>query len=160
MALLMGSLVLIHLNPKIDENSLEEVHCIFLINCIRGMHGYVVLSQLICFKLDTVENDLYGKFISTVEIFFYQGTVLYELYFLLHHPLDQGDKDFTRVAKEWIIIEMSLYFFQIFNTALFLMYIVIRGELGATDLKIKDEKMRCLYDAIEYYITDIEWVSF
>ena len=124
------------------------------------MHAYVILSQIAYYFLNTVENDLFGEILSCIEIFFYQGTVLYELYFLLRFPLMRVNTGFERDAKEWILIEMVIYFFQMFNTAIFFLYIAIRGELGKTDPKIKDKKRRCIYDSIEYYKIDIEWLSF
>lgn len=157
-ALLVGSLVVIEVNPT--ANNEKEEMCKLLINWIRAMHLYVIFSTYISSLLDTVENDLFGKYFNTIELIVYQGTVFYELFFLLHNPLIKETEGFEKIAKEWVIIEMIIYFFQIFNTAIFLLYIVIRGELGKTDNKIKDRNRRAAFDPIEYYWIDIQWLSF
>ena len=159
-ALVIGSLVMMEMNPVIDENNEIEVQCKFLLNCVRCMHIFVIISQFSCYFLDNEENDLFGAAMNTIELYVYQGTVLYELYFMLNHPLQSTNTGFQRSCKEWILIEMLIYFFQMFNVAIFLLYITIRGESGRTDAKEKEIKRRCTFDAIEYYQIDIEWLSF
>ena len=110
-ALIIGSLVMMEVDPKIDENNHVEVTCKFLVNCIRCMHLIVILSQIGCYFLDDEENDLYASILSTIELYVYQGTVLYEVYFVLNHPLGTDEGPFERSAKEWVLIEMLMYFF-------------------------------------------------
>ena len=114
-AMIIGSLTLVELYPKIDENDHIEKECRFLTNCIRAMHLYMIISQIICYLLDDGINDLFSKYLSTIEIFFYQGTVFYELFILLNHPLMKVDTGYQRTVKEWILIEMLFYFFQMFT---------------------------------------------
>lgn len=47
-----------------------------------------------------------------------------------------------------------------FNVAIFLLYISIRGEMGQTSVQDKELNRRCTFDAIDYYKIDIEWLSF
>jgi len=56
------------------------------------------------------------------------------------------------------MMEISMYYLQIFNASIFLLYIQFRGVWGSKDEKANE--LRYKSDAIEYYELDIDWFSF
>lgn len=62
------------------------------------------------------------------------------------------------MTKMWMTMELFVFYSQLINTALFLMYIHLRGAFGFKN--IQENANRYKFDALDYYDMDIEWVSF
>lgn len=60
--------------------------------------------------------------------------------------------------KDWIELEVFVFYGRIFNTAIFLFYIQIRGVFGFKNNKENDHRFK--YDALDYYTEDIDWMGF
>ena len=60
----------------------EQQHLAGIMNIIRGMHLFLIASQFSSVFLDNAKNDLLTKILRTLEIFFYQGVLLFEQYYI------------------------------------------------------------------------------
>lgn len=126
------------------------------------MHFFLIASQFATVFLDNNKNDLFTKILRTVEIFLYQGVLLYEQFYIgkTIGETNEGDPEFVTIFKQWMLMEVVFYYLQIVNASIFLLFISIRGSLNKKELKSKSNELRYKSDAIEYYELDIDWFSF
>ena len=102
-----------------------------LLNLIRFMHLFLICSQFLSVFMDDNKNDLFTKILRTLEIFLYQGVLLFEQYHISTHQInDDSYPVFITVFKQWMLMEVLFYYLQIFNASIFLMFISLRGSMG------------------------------
>lgn len=134
----------------------EELATIIL--WVRLMHGYLIVSQIFRLMCDNEENDLLVKLVRVFDIFCYLGTTLYMQYFVLLYTPDKCENRYVFFAKSWLMLELFVFYSLIFNSVLFLSWIQLRGTMGKKNKK--DNSNRYKFDALDYYVVDIEWCSF
>lgn len=144
-------------NEKGFQDEADEMY--MLLNLIRFMHFFLIVSQFLSVCLDDNKNDLFTKILRTLEIFLYQGVLLYEQYHVATHKMNDPNYPlFIATFKQWMVMEVFFYYMQIFNASVFLFMIQIRGSLGKKEND--SNELRYKHDAIEYYELDIDWFSF
>ena len=98
-----------------------------------------------------------GRLLSCLEIFLYQGIVLFEQYKLLKYdPTNANEHE--RSSYIWILLEITTFYLYISSAIIFLLFIQCRGMLGYTHKKHNDQRYK--QDALDYYIFDIDWFAF
>lgn len=60
--------------------------------------------------------------------------------------------------QEWILFEVLMFYGRIFNTALFIFYIQVRGSFGLKDDELNESRFK--YDALDYYEIDLNWTCY
>jgi hypothetical protein len=93
-----------------------------------------------------------------VEIFYYMAVILYEQYFVIRYRPNDNDDLFVYRAKMFMVIEVVVFYSLITSTIMFMLYIQCRGVLGFKNYEMN--RHRFVYDALDYYETDIIWLQF
>lgn len=122
------------------------------------MRAYVIFSRIVSTIIDQPEHKAFIKILRAVEVFYYMAVILYEQYFVIRFHPKETDELFVYRAKMFMIIEVTVFYSLIISTILFLLFIQCRGVLGFKNYEMN--RHRFIYDALDYYESDIIWVQF
>jgi hypothetical protein len=130
---------------------------------MRIVHLFVGIVQIIAFKLDIDGKYLLSKLLTCVLIFIYQGAILYEqlrVNNLVIQNKHRTDEEIVTsyIILSWIYIEIFCFYLYLGSAGVYLFIVSVSGSCRKTDSKPHEN--RFMYDAIEYYETDIDWFAF
>lgn len=128
------------------------------------MHGLLVFTHITRVFTECEENDLLHMLVKAAEIWGYLMAICYlQFYTMVQTVIDRNslntlESQKTQYIKDWIVLEVFVFYGRIFNSVLFLLYIQLRGFLGYTDHVEKEDRFK--FDALDYYEIDINWSCF
>ena len=130
---------------------------------LRIMHAWMVVSHIVRVFTEYEENELIHMVVKAAEIWGYLMTICFCQYYLMIQTQNDASVESDKFLKsqyieDWILIEVLIFYFRIFNSTLFLFCISLRGALGYKDIEANEERFK--YDALDYYELDINWASY
>lgn len=144
-----------------DSVALDQevwTQCYFLLNCFRGLHAFLTAMHVLRVMTDNEENEMIHQIAKSMETYTYIGSILYLQFYLNHNPPMSHEHLWIQECKRWLFTEICIFFCMLFNSAIFLFYIQIRGTFGFKNDEANMERFK--YDALDYYEKDIDWLSF
>lgn len=158
LALLVTSLISLQFPAETAANA----DFLYTVNMLRVAHALDVLFAVLKFlgasPKEYAKHCFTFKILDTVKMFFYLGAAMYALFHetQTRKALENPDR-WIRHAEMWILIELIVFFGQVFCSVFFIFGVELRGVLGVnTDPNF----IRFKYDCLEFYQSDIGWFSY
>jgi len=162
-AFLAGSVLCI----KTDESVFKLLHLGeidfnhnigMLVMLVRAVHFLIAVTQICQSIFRTAGFDMFNQFFTVLQMFVYQGTILFEQQKLQSYSDDTFETDEELSALYWVKLEVTAFYLYLASAAVFLFYIQARGIMGKSNKQAN--KNRYKQDALEYYNVDIDWFAF
>ena len=143
-----------------EEKKKQFDETLKVINLFRLAHSVNVFFAIIMFLLSAPKHFHKYRFtfrvFDTTKLFVYMGAILYAIFFEQKTLAKTKNDPWEVQASMWIIVELLVFFGQVFCSVFFLIGMQIRGELG---YDLDPNKNRYLHDTLTYYEKDIAWFS-
>lgn len=117
-----------------------------------------IVCQLLQFYFNHIEAIIAESLLLCIQVFIYMGTILFIQFNVSNSLVSDWHMEGRQQALFWLTIETMTLYLYIISAVIYLFKIQVRGLRGITTKESKRKRFK--YDAIEYYMLDIDWFAF